>query len=131
MDQDTPAALRLASELDACPSINYRSHAAELRRQHAEIGRLTAARDALRSELADEKREREAATADCLRAYTKLGALRAHRDRVRRLTPEEIDAIEDGFSNEFGLEAKYSQDFARAIETALAAKWGVALDRSM
>ena len=61
---------------------------------------------------------------------TAAGELRAHRDRVRRLTPEEIDAIEDGFSNEFGLEAKYSQDFARAIETALAAKWGVALDRS-
>lgn len=30
-------ALRLARELEACPSINYKAHAAELRRQHGEI----------------------------------------------------------------------------------------------
>lgn len=40
MEQDLPDALRLASELDACPSISYRSHAAELRRQHAELAAL-------------------------------------------------------------------------------------------
>lgn len=30
-----PEALRLARELEACPSINYKDHAAELRRLHA------------------------------------------------------------------------------------------------
>lgn len=40
-------ALRMAAELDACPSINYSSHAAELRRQHAEIERLEAERASL------------------------------------------------------------------------------------
>jgi len=44
-------ALRMAAELDACPSINYSSHAAELRRQHAEIERLEAERDAMRASL--------------------------------------------------------------------------------
>lgn len=29
-------ALRLAAELEACPTINYKTHAAELRRLHAE-----------------------------------------------------------------------------------------------
>ena len=36
-------ALRLADELDACPSINYHTHAAELRRLDAENQRLNAA----------------------------------------------------------------------------------------
>lgn len=31
-----PEALRLAAELEACPTINYKAHAAELRRLHAE-----------------------------------------------------------------------------------------------
>lgn len=30
-----PEALRLARELEACPTINYKDHAAELRRLHA------------------------------------------------------------------------------------------------
>ena len=56
-----PEALRLAAELEACPSINYKAHAAELRRLDAECndlahqlnqsnernGRLIAQRDAL------------------------------------------------------------------------------------
>ena len=37
---------------------------------------------------------------------------------IERLTDEQISEIEDWFSNEFGLEAKHSTDFARAIETA-------------
>ena len=54
-------ALRLAGELDACPTINYKAHAAELRRLHAEneafgihlsermkdLARVEAQRDAL------------------------------------------------------------------------------------
>jgi len=35
-----PEALRLARELEACPTINYKDHAAELRRLHAENERL-------------------------------------------------------------------------------------------
>ncbi len=31
-------ALRLAAELEACPTINYKDHATELRRLHKEIG---------------------------------------------------------------------------------------------
>ena len=50
MNQDLPEALRLASELEACPGISYRSHAAELRRQHAEIERLAAQLAALRAQ---------------------------------------------------------------------------------
>ena len=34
-----PEALRLALELDACPTINYKRHAAELRRLHADAER--------------------------------------------------------------------------------------------
>jgi hypothetical protein len=32
---EQPEALRLARELEACPTINYKDHAAELRRLHA------------------------------------------------------------------------------------------------
>ena len=32
---EQPEALRLARELEACPTINYKDHAAELRRMHA------------------------------------------------------------------------------------------------
>ena len=32
-----PETLRLAAELEACPTINYKPHAAELRRLHAEV----------------------------------------------------------------------------------------------
>jgi hypothetical protein len=32
---EQPEALRLAAELQACPTINYKDHAAELRRLHA------------------------------------------------------------------------------------------------
>ena len=35
-----PEALRLAAELEACPSINYKAHAAELRRLYEENQRL-------------------------------------------------------------------------------------------
>ena len=35
-----PEALRLAAELEACPSINYKTHAAELRRLHEENERI-------------------------------------------------------------------------------------------
>ena len=34
-----PEALRLARELEACPTINYKPHAAELRRLHADAER--------------------------------------------------------------------------------------------
>lgn len=34
---EQPTALRLARELEACPTINYKAHAAELRRLHAQI----------------------------------------------------------------------------------------------
>lgn len=37
------AALRLARELEACPTINYKDHAAELRRLHAVNAELGAA----------------------------------------------------------------------------------------
>lgn len=47
---------------------------------------------------------------------------------VKRLTDEQTNEIEDWFSNEFGLEAKHRTDFARAIETACAAAWGVNLE---
>ena len=40
---DKPEALRLARELEACPTINYKAHAAELRRLHAENASLAAA----------------------------------------------------------------------------------------
>ena len=33
---EQPTTLRLARELEACPTINYKDHAAELRRLHAE-----------------------------------------------------------------------------------------------
>ena len=32
---EQPTTLRLARELEACPTINYKDHAAELRRLHA------------------------------------------------------------------------------------------------
>lgn len=44
------------------------------------------------------------------------------------LTDEQISEIEGWFSNEFGLEAKHSTDFARTIETECAAAWGVKLE---
>lgn len=34
-----PNALRLAAELEACPTITYKTHAAELRRLHADAER--------------------------------------------------------------------------------------------
>ena len=34
-----PEALRLARELEACPTISYKTHAAELRRLHADAER--------------------------------------------------------------------------------------------
>ena len=37
---DLREALRLARELEACPTINYKDHAAELRRLHALNGEL-------------------------------------------------------------------------------------------
>ena len=40
--EEKPNALRLAAELEACPSINYKTHAAELRRLHAENFALAA-----------------------------------------------------------------------------------------
>ena len=42
-----PDALRLAAELEACPTISYKTHAAELRRLHAEKEALREQRDAL------------------------------------------------------------------------------------
>jgi hypothetical protein len=50
MDQDLPEALRLADRLDANMGDTRKPAAAELRRQHAEIKRLTAERDALRAQ---------------------------------------------------------------------------------
>ena len=38
-----PTTLRLARELEACPTINYKDHAAELRRLHAVNNELGAA----------------------------------------------------------------------------------------
>lgn len=40
-----PEALRLARELEACPTINYKAHAAELRRLHAENQAMREERD--------------------------------------------------------------------------------------
>ena len=42
-----PEALRLACELEACPTITYKTHAAELRRLHAENEQITKYADAL------------------------------------------------------------------------------------
>lgn len=260
MSNQQPEALRLADELGACPTINYRRHAETLRRQHAEIERLTverdaaidarraaqlrqeqltaeivslepmrqraadierltAERDALRAELAEQEvarrigcactpdfylasyaggaapggiyswarmglqRTTDAATswveyvpakdaqatapellaclidarddvaAELQRCREAAGypstdrrlaaqetliarvdaAIAAAEDQppappVKRLTPERISDLEDGFGNEFGLESKYSADFARAIEAACAAAWGVKLE---
>lgn len=42
-----PEALRLAAELEACPSINYKTHAAELRRLHDDAEESEALRERL------------------------------------------------------------------------------------
>lgn len=40
------------------------------------------------------------------------------QSKKQPLTDEQIHTIADGFSNEFGLEAKHIEDFVRAIEYA-------------
>lgn len=69
-------ALRLARELDACPTINYKPHAAELRRLVAENERLRGIVPEFLEELNDklcEDNERLTAQRDAL-----LEALRKH-----------------------------------------------------
>lgn len=137
MGQDLPEALRMAAELDACPGISYRSHAAKLRRQHTGIERLTKERDALvRAMEIIAVSDAENPQAQAAEELIALGFWRdipeareiTATQLVKRLTDEQINEIEDGFSNEFGLEAKHSADFARAIETECAAAWGVKLE---
>ena len=43
--EEKSEALRLARELEACPTINYKAHAAELRRLHAENQAMREERD--------------------------------------------------------------------------------------
>jgi hypothetical protein len=58
-----PEALRLARELEACPTINYKDHAAELRRLHAELVEYERWSDRDEARATNAERERDIAEA--------------------------------------------------------------------
>jgi len=60
---EKPEALRLARELEACPTINYKDHAAELRRLHAELVEYERWSDRDEARAANAERERDIAEA--------------------------------------------------------------------